>query len=105
MADTRAVSDWFGYSIMQFQLCADCEQKTIRARVVPLQQYGRSSHRTLYLPALWDGDEFIYTSAVPNSVEIRSLWILNLKYLEKLGSVWFRPKPKLFGNQFGEIAA
>ena len=31
--------------------------------------------------------------------------IPNLNYLEKFGSIWFRPKPKLFGNQFGEIRA
>jgi hypothetical protein len=31
------------------------------------------------------------------------IWIPNLNYLEVFGSIWFSPKPKVFGIQFGQI--
>ena len=36
-------------------------------------------------------------------INFRPLWTPNLNYLEAFGSIWFSPKPKVFGIQFGQI--
>ena len=57
------------------------------------RSYSRSSYRTCtYRPALWDTVSYRMSGSLTNGVEIRSLWIPNLKYLEKFGSIWFRPQ-------------